>query len=94
MRLDPLIKEKLKNALNQELQEKQSLVIVSAGYQLNEEEVKHIMKHFPQYSSYRVQTKIDPDIIGGFVIQAGSQKIDLSIRHVLQMLFKKMYESN
>jgi F0F1-type ATP synthase delta subunit len=35
---------------------------------------------------------VDPDLIGGIVIQAGSQRVDASVRHRLEELREELLE--
>jgi len=94
MRLDPLVKEKLKKAFSDELALKRSVVRITAGYPLTNEEIQEILKKFPAFSKSQIETQVDTQILGGFILQIGSKVIDLSIRHALHTLHKKMYESN
>lgn len=94
MRLDPRVKERLKKTFTSELAAQKELVRVISAYSLSQSEVQKILSQFPQYASAQGENKVDPTIIGGFVIQSGSQIIDLSIRNALHLLKKQLYESN
>ncbi|PIV08695.1 hypothetical protein COW57_00805 [Candidatus Roizmanbacteria bacterium CG17_big_fil_post_rev_8_21_14_2_50_39_7] len=94
MRLDPQVKERLKKAFSEELVAQKELVTIYSAYQLPDEDIQKIVQRFPQFQSGRIENKIDSTIIGGFIIQAGSQLIDLSIRNALHILKKQLYESN
>jgi len=94
MRLDPQVKERLKKTFTAELVAQKELVKIVSAYQLSRDEIQNILSRFPQYAASRVENKIDPTLIGGFVIQVGSQNIDLSIRNALHLLKKQLYESN
>jgi ATP synthase F1 delta subunit len=94
MRLDPQVKERLKKTFSDELLAQKELVKVISAYSLSQDELQKIVSQFPQYATSKVENKIDPTLIGGFVIQSGSQIIDLSIRNALHLLKKQLYESN
>ena len=94
MRLDPRVKERLKQTFSQELVAQKELVNVISAYSLSQDELQKIILQFPQYASSKVENKVDPSVIGGFIIQSGSQNIDLSIRNALHLLKKQLYESN
>ena len=94
MRLDPQVKERLKKAFFEELVAQKELVTVYSAYRLSDEDTQKIVQRFPQFQSGKIENKIDSSIIGGFIIQAGSQLVDLSIRNALHTLKKQLYESN
>ena len=94
MRLDPQVKERLKKAFSEELVAQKELVTIYSAYQLPDEDIQKIVQRFPHFQSGKIENKIDSTIIGGFIIQAGSQLIDLSIRNALHILKKQLYESN
>lgn len=94
MHLDPRVKERLKKTFEEGIIAQKQLVTVISAYQLSQEELKKIILQFPQYGTNVVENKVDHSIIGGFVIQSGSQNIDLSIRNALHVLKKQLYESN
>ena len=94
MRLDPRVKERLKKTFTSELIAQKELVKVISAYSLSNDELQKIVSQFPQYATAQVENKVDLTLIGGFVIQSGSQIIDLSIRNALHLLKKQLYESN
>jgi len=94
MRLDPRVKERLKQTFTQELVAQKELVRIISAYSLSQDELQKIISRFPQYASSKVENAVDSSIIGGFIIQSGSQNIDLSIRNALHLLKKQLYESN
>jgi len=94
MRLDPQVKERLKKAFTEELVAQKEIVTVVSAYRLSEDELREILSRFPRYESSMVKNKIDPSLIGGFIIQSGSQVNDLSIRNALHLLKNQLYESN
>ena len=94
MRLDPRVKERLKKTFTDELTAQKELVKIISTIPLSVEEQKKILLQFPQYAESTVENKVDTSLIGGIVIQCGSQVIDLSIRNALHLLKKQLYESN
>ncbi len=94
MRLDPQVKERLKKSLTAELVAQKQQVTVFSPYPLSENEMKDIVSRFPRFNAGNPENKIDSSLIGGFVIQSGSELVDLSIRNALHLLKKHLYESN
>lgn len=94
MRLDPRVKERLKKTFSEELIAQKQTVSLVSSYALSPSEMQAILKSFPQYSSSAVENKVDTTLLGGFILQCGSQIIDLSIRNALHLLKKQLYESN
>ena len=94
MRLDPRVKERLKKTFTEELVAQKGVVKITSAYMLSPDELKKIVSQFPQYATSVIENKIDSSIIGGFIIQSGSQNIDLSLRNALHLLKKQLYESN
>ena len=93
MHLDPQVKERLKKSFTEELVAQKELVKVISTYRLSQEELHKIVAQFPQYATSQVENIVDSSLLGGFVIQCGSQNIDLSIRNALHLLQKQLYES-
>lgn len=76
--IDSKIIEELKRYLNLVNINRSEKLIISSTYVLDDEEKKQIAKFFPK--TIQVENKIDPDIIGGLVIEYGSTIIDLSLK--------------
>ena len=93
MRLDPQVKERLKKAFSAELASQREAVRIVSSYALSQKEIDSILLSFPQFSKGKIENVVDKTLLGGFVIQSGSQMIDLSIRNALHSLQKKLYES-
>jgi len=93
MRLDPKVKEKLKKAFSEEMAASHSVVRIVSSYPLSKENQDRILMQFPAYKNHIVENVVDKTILGGFIIQSGSQMVDLSIRSALHLLQKKLYES-
>jgi F-type H+-transporting ATPase subunit delta len=62
--------------------EGQLTVTLTTAYELTDEEAKDIVGRIEQASSRKVEAvqKVDPDLIGGIVLQAGSLRADASVR--------------
>lgn len=94
MHLDPRVKERLKKTFSEELVAQKELVKIVSAYPLSRDELQKIIIQFPQYVTNHVENEVDSSLIGGFIIQSGSESIDLSIRNALHLLKKQLYESN
>jgi F-type H+-transporting ATPase subunit delta len=68
--------------------EGQLTVTLTTAYELSEEEAKDIVGRIEQASGRRIEAvrKVDPDLIGGIVLQAGSLRADASVRGRLDRL--------
>ncbi len=93
MRLDPQVKEKLKKTFSAELSASRNAVRITSSYPFSKEYIDSILARFPEFSGGNVENVVDKQILGGFIIQSGSQMVDLSIRSALHLLQKKLYES-
>ncbi len=62
--------------------EGQLTVTLTTAYELSDEEAKDIVGRIEQASGRKVEAvrKVDPDLIGGIVLQAGSLRADASVR--------------
>lgn len=94
MRLDPRVKDRLKQAFTAEIASQKEVVTIYSTYALKADEMGAIMAKFPQFAHSKTENKIDASLVGGIVIQCGSQRIDLSMRNALHLLKKHLYESN
>ena len=52
----------------------------------------HRVKGYEQMQ-FEVQAKVDPSIVGGFVLQVGDTLFDASIRHDLHVIRKQFIEN-
>jgi F-type H+-transporting ATPase subunit delta len=68
--------------------EGQLTVTLTTAYELSDEEAKEIVGRIEQASGRKVEAlrKVDPDLIGGIVLQAGSLRADASVRGRLDRL--------
>ena len=63
-------------------------VELTTAYELSDEEAKEILAQIERSSGRQVEAtrKVDPALIGGFVLQAGSLRVDASVRGRLERL--------
>ena len=88
MRLDPRVKERLKQAFIGEMAAKKQVVRLVSPYALSKEEQQTIIAQFPQFGGSMVENVVDATLLGGFTLTQGSKTIDLSVRSVLHTLEK------
>jgi len=57
-------------------------VELTTAFELSDEEAAAILKQIRDASGRKVEAtrKVDPNLIGGFVLQAGSMRVDASVR--------------
>jgi F-type H+-transporting ATPase subunit delta len=57
-------------------------VELTTAYELSDEEASRILEQIEQASGRKVEAtrSVDPNLIGGFVLQAGSMRVDASVR--------------
>jgi F-type H+-transporting ATPase subunit delta len=67
-------------------------VIVTSAVELSEDTVKQIGDRIAEQTDRRVdlQSKVDPDILGGIVVRVGNSVLDASIRNRLENLRKSV----
>ena len=63
-------------------------VELTTAYELSDEEAAAIVGQIEQASGRTVEAtrKVDPELIGGMILQAGSLRVDASVRGRLQRL--------
>ncbi len=63
-------------------------VELTTAHELSDEEFRRILGRIETASGRKVQAerKVDPDLIGGILLQAGSMRLDASVRGRLQRL--------
>jgi F-type H+-transporting ATPase subunit delta len=63
--------------------------------ELSEEEAEQVVKQIEEASGRKVvaSRRVDPDLIGGIVVQAGSQRLDASVRGRLNQLHDELTAS-
>ncbi len=69
-------------------EEGQLSVELTTAYELSEQEARSILEQIEEASGRRVEAtrKVDPGLIGGIVLQAGSLRLDASVRGRLDRL--------
>ncbi len=67
-------------------------VELTTAYELSDEEAASILKRIEQSSGRGVEAtrKVDPNLIGGIVLQAGSLRVDASVRGRLNRLRQEL----
>lgn len=67
-------------------------VAVTTAYELSPEESEAIVRRIERASGRRVEatTAVDPDLIGGLILQAGSLRVDASVRGRLDRLRREL----
>ncbi len=70
-------------------------VELTTAYELSDDEAKEILAQIEQQSGRQVEAtrRVDPSIIGGFVLLAGSMRVDASIRGRLDRLRQEIKRS-
>ena len=67
-------------------------VELTTAYELSDDEAREIVAQIEQSSGRQVDAtrKVDPNLIGGFVLQAGSMRVDASVRGRLERLRQEL----
>ena len=67
-------------------------VELTTAYELSEADAKGILKQIQEASGREVEAtrKVDPNLIGGFVLQAGSMRVDASVRGRIERLRREL----
>lgn len=67
-------------------------VELTTAFELSDEEASAILEQIQEASGRKVEAtrKVDPDLIGGFVLQAGSMRVDASVRGRIQGLRREL----
>jgi F-type H+-transporting ATPase subunit delta len=76
-------------------EERRLSVELTTAYELSDEEAKAILEQIEQASGRKVEAtrKVDPSLIGGFVLQAGSMRVDASVRGRINRLRQELVTS-
>jgi F-type H+-transporting ATPase subunit delta len=86
-KLLPMIAQEFHNAYNEHQGiGKASVITATPLDQELREEIIALAKKVVGKSSVELKEEVDPSIIGGFILNAGSQQIDSSIKHKLKMV--------
>jgi F-type H+-transporting ATPase subunit delta len=67
-------------------------VELTTAYELSDSEATAIVKQIQDASGRKVEAtrKVDPELIGGFVLQAGSRRVDASVRGRIERLRREL----
>ena len=76
-------------------EERRLNVELTTAYELSDDEAKAILNQIEDASGRKVEAtrKVDPNLIGGFVLQAGSMRVDASVRGRLNRLRRELVTS-
>ena len=71
-------------------------VELTTAYELDDEEAAAIVRQIEQSSGRTVEAtrSVDPDLIGGMILQAGSLRVDASVRGRLNRLRAELVTRN
>ena len=74
------------------VEEGQLNVELTTAYELSEEEAETIVRQIEEASGRKVEAerKVDPHLIGGIVVQAGSLRLDASVRGRLERIGQEL----
>jgi ATP synthase F1 delta subunit len=74
------------------LQERILELELTTAVELSDKEAARVVRQIEKASGRRVEAtrSVDPDLIGGIVIQAGSQRLDASVRGRLDQLRQEL----
>lgn len=92
MKIDPNLKEDLKQYIQNKIAHQKSIVTVVSSYTLSNEEINSLKNNIPVLKDAEIHQEIDTDIMAGVIIKFGSKMIDLSLKSELQKLQQKIYE--
>lgn len=93
MKINPKIKDGLKDFLMEKIQKEQNRVLVLSADSLSVDEKKALSgKKFPNLNWEGAEYRIDKSIIAGIIIKIGSRTIDLSLSGLLSKLSNTLYE--
>lgn len=75
--------------------QKRLTVELTTAYELSDKEASGILKTIEEASGRKVDAtrKVDADIIGGLILQAGSLRVDASVRGRIERLRRELVSS-
>jgi F-type H+-transporting ATPase subunit delta len=76
-------------------EERRLEVVLTTAYELEDDEAKEILAQIEQQTGRQIEAtrRVDPDLIGGFVLQAGSMRVDASVRGRFERLRQEIKRS-
>ena len=93
MKINPKLKDELKDFLMKKIQKEQNRVVVYSADGLDADEKKVLSgKKFTDLNWKEAVYEIDKSIIAGIIIKIGSRTIDLSLSGSLSKLSNTLYE--
>ena len=74
------------------VEERRLSVELTTARELSDEEARELLQQIEEASGRKVEAtrNVDPSLIGGFVLQAGSMRVDASVRGRLQGLRQEL----
>ena len=74
------------------VEERRLSVELTTARELSDDEARELVQQIEQASGRKVEATrtVDPNLIGGFVLQAGSMRVDASVRGRLQGLRQEL----
>ena len=74
------------------IEEGQLSVELTTAFELTDEEAQSIVEQIERASGRKVEAarSVDPDLIGGIVLQAGSRRVDASVRGRIERLSREL----
>jgi len=85
--IDSRTKKELRNYLKKIMAQEKNRIKIISVYPLSKEEMTAVAKKFLK-SPTEIENIVDPSIVGGIIIQQGSNVLDLSIKNQLQNIEK------
>jgi len=75
--------------------EKRLRVVVTTAYELSEEEARSLVSKIEAATGSRVEARrhVDPSLLGGLIVQAGSLRVDASVRGRIEKLRTELVET-
>lgn len=92
MKIDPTIKEDLKEYFKDRMKQVKEKVILTSAYELSDEEKKTIISSLDLLSG-KIEYKVDPTLVAGVIVTYGSKIIDVSLKGQLQNFKHILYEN-
>jgi F-type H+-transporting ATPase subunit delta len=76
-------------------EERRLEVVLTTAYELDDDEAKEILAQIEQQTGRQIEATrlVDPALIGGFVLQAGSMRADASVRGRFERLRQEIKRS-
>jgi len=94
MRIDPVLKEELKQYLLKKTSgDQKPRVVIRAAYKLSADEIESLKKRIQLLNKAEIIVEESSDILAGFTIQFDSSVIDLSLNSELLSLEHTLYET-